>query len=566
MGADFRAGQTWKQSLSRHFVIAVSVGNIAAYFVTSFLFNFHPQDFEFIIISPTSLIACGVIALGLFDESFDVRPNSATTATLFLASLLSISAIVIALQFPGLFDPRILFMESGRFWFFVFLALIADAALFFVSKRAEIISIIKKTRIVSHARENLLGLYLAVGFFFVYFTFAETINFPNFRTVDLYFDFDISEWLARFSGMSVSEIPVVRAVHPAILLFVRPLVWFVGLFLNGDRLHALFLVHAFTGAACVFMIWLIAKSISNNDFFSLFIASLLGTSASHLLLGSMIETYIYSAFGLILFAFLIQSGRTSLRPAVSVAVLTAGVTVSNLAQTFLLFASSRPPFKRILSFASLTLILVLGLNFIQQRIYSASSSLTSSSSVRWEESYLHQIDFHSWKWLGRVNLTARAVSLYSIVAPAPFILDKELGWEGIPHFRTYKITVGQFHVAGYSGLADLTAKFWFILLLSALGVFVYRFIKSPASHLIPFALLLCIGFNFIFHTLYGDDPMLYSPDWVYALVLFIAYAIHPWADRKWLHFALIVFLGLTMATNLNLIRLIMQVSAPVYGQ
>ena len=72
--------------------------------------------------------------------------------------------------------------------------------------------------------------------------------------------------------------------------------------------------------------------------------------------------------------------------------------------------------------------------------------------------------------------------------------------------------------------------------------------------------------GFVLHTSYGDDPMLYSPDWVYALVLFVAYAFHPWANRRWLQAGLILFLGLTIAANLNLIHLVMKVSAPLYGQ
>jgi uncharacterized membrane protein YczE len=65
---------------------------------------------------------------------------------------------------------------------------------------------------------------------------------------------------------------------------------------------------------------------------------------------------------------------------------------------------------------------------------------------------------------------------------------------------------------------------------------------------------------------YGDDPMLYSPNWTYALVLFVAVMFQRWADREWLQLLMIVFLILLMAVNLGLIYQIMSVSAPYFSR
>jgi hypothetical protein len=59
--------------------------------------------------------------------------------------------------------------------------------------------------------------------------------------------------------------------------------------------------------------------------------------------------------------------------------------------------------------------------------------------------------------------------------------------------------------------------------------------------------------------------MLYSPNWVYALVLFVGVALQKWSDRRWLQLLLTVFLILLMTTNLGLIHQIMQASAPFYS-
>jgi hypothetical protein len=68
------------------------------------------------------------------------------------------------------------------------------------------------------------------------------------------------------------------------------------------------------------------------------------------------------------------------------------------------------------------------------------------------------------------------------------------------------------------------------------------------------------------HTVYGDDPLLYSPNWVYALVLFVGLSLQKWADAKWLQITMIIFLSLMMIVNLNLIHQIMSVSLPFYSK
>ncbi len=135
-----------------------------------------------------------------------------------------------------------------------------------------------------------------------------------------------------------------------------------------------------------------------------------------------------------------------------------------------------------------------------------------------------------------------------------------------PNFRTYQILLGEFHVAGYRGLADVTVKFW-ILILGAAGIlFILDFFRSPKQVTFPFSLLLCLGFSFGLHLVYGDDPMLYSPNWVYALIIFVASMLQRWADRRWLQLLLIGFLVMLANTNLRLIYQIMEVSAPYFGK
>ncbi|HET9588225.1 MAG TPA: hypothetical protein VFO91_05515 [Anaerolineales bacterium] len=555
-----------------HFVPIWIIGSSAAYFLTGFFSNFYPSTSQFVFLSLVFQIIPGTVAvLMLEDILLDFRINWHRDWTMALALgtafCFSAAAVILAWQFPGLFDRRILFMDPSRLPLFITLAVIstgATAILLRVLNQYEVLASLRMTRVFRFGRQNLPGIVLALFFLFAYFTFAESINFPEFRTLDQYFDTDISVWLERLTSPSREEVSRVRAVHPAVLLFLRPPVWLVSIFLNGDRLHALFLIHALAGATCVLLAWLILKQATGNQTYSLIMASLLGASASHLLLGSMLETYIYSALALILFTLLMQGENTSLKFTVPAGVLVSGITVSNLIQTCILYLTKYPRLKTLAKYVLLVVLIVSVLNILQVWLYPNARLLLIPDNLLIEQRY--GFDFESsWKTTGRFSLTVRAILLYGIVAPKPFILIQELG-ANFPNFRTFQIALGEFHIAGYIGLADMTVKFWMVILAAAGILFIRDFFQSPRQVLFSIGLVLCLGFNLVLHTVYGDDPMLYSPNWVYALVFFVALSLKGWADRKWLQAALITFVGLMMAVNLGLVHQIMTVALPYYGK
>jgi hypothetical protein len=560
-------------SFRMRFVPLWLAGTITAYFLTGFFSNFYPATFQFVFLSLSFQLLCGTAAFLLLNdipEGLRIEwPRDWTTVlTLSIAFLLSISAVVISWQFPGLFDRRILFMDVSRIPLFSVLALISigsTALLLKTLNRNGIPESLKRARFFRFLQENLPGILLGVFFFFTYFTFAESINFPEFRTLDQFFDTDISAWLARLTSTTRQDVSMVRAVHPAVLLFLRPLVWFISIFLNGDRLHAVFLLHALAGAACVLLTWLIIKRASGNMTYSLIMASLLGASTSHLLLGSMLETYIYSALALIFFAFLVHSENTSLKFTVPVGVLVGGITVSNFIQTCILYFLKQPTIRVIVKYVIIVVFIILMLNILQIWLYPNAKPVFVPDNLLIEQRYRFNVFGFSWRAMGRFSLIVRAILLYGIVAPKPYVLTKELG-ANFPNFRTFQITIGEFHVAGYTGLADITVKFWMIILATAGILFVLSLLKSPKQIWFSIGLVLCLGFSLVLHTVYGDDPLLYSPNWVYALVLLVALSLQRWADHKWLQITMIVFLSLMMIVNLNLIHQIMSVALPYYGK
>ena len=572
------------------FIFVWLFASVAAYFAVSFLSNVSPNLIFFSLTIPGLFTLAGLIFLDAKPLRFDWLLALAPTPALGL----TIATLWLCWSFPTLFIRKALFMENDSLPVYVGLAIVSGilaAGLWSAWTRR---GATPRLRFLTDHRS---GFILAGLFLLTYLALAETINFPGHRTLDQYYDLDISAWLARLTADSPADITdAIRAVHPAVMLFLRPLVGLASLLTNGDRMQATFLVHALTAAACVFLTWRIVFRVSGNKTFATIFATLLGASASHLLLGSMLETYIYSAFALLLFVGLAESeprininhkGTKSLRlkeknfaaswlrdfvsgikfPSPNVHLILAGIlvfglTVTNIVQTGILYFFHTPrPIKRILIYGVLVVASVFLLNLLQVTVYPAADPLTPAYLLG-EKNYNSGIE-SSWKLRGRAILTARAVAMYGIVAPTPFILTEELGMN-VPNFRTFRITIGTFHVAGYSGLADATAKLWLLILAASLGFFAWRWFKEKPRPLFALGLLVCVGFNFALHLVYGDDPMLYSPDWVYALVLFMAFTFAPLANRKWTQLALIGFLVLVMIVNVGLLQQIMSVSAPVY--
>lgn len=583
-------------------LLALLIAGIAAYFAVGFLSNFYAGTLALVLLSVLFFALFTALGYFLAGELLarlqaNGRREFVGLLALLLAAGLVLATMRLALQFPMLFDRRVLFMEGGSLPVFLGAGLASfggcASLLVFLERRGKFDSL-RGNRVVRFARANLTGLLLAALFFLAYFTLAETVNFPGFRTLDQYFDLDISPWLARLQAISPSDITdVVRAVHPAVLLFLRPSVWFVSLLLNGSRLHAIFIVHALAASACVFFAWRIVRRISGNATFALVAASLLGASASHLVLGSMLDTYIYSALAMLFFVSVLQNDSIPLKNSIFAGIVVFGITITNILQTLILYfarlvelrnrqednaADGRSRFRRFVSTRSrytlsagkvlfqyvfLVVGVVLLLNVVQVWCYPAATPLTPNN-ILYEQGY--RVDFGDapWRLTGRANLMTRAIFSYGILAPKPFVLVEELGMN-VPNFRTFEITVGEFHVAGYAGLADVAAKLWMGLLVIAFALFLWSWSRKPRPWF-SLGLLTCLGFNFALHVLYGDDPMLYSPDWTYALILFVAFSFSRFAGKKWVQLAALVFLALAMIVNLDLMHQIMQASAPFYGK
>jgi len=254
-------------------------------------------------------------------------------------------------------------------------------------------------------------------------------------------------------------------------------------------------------------------------------------------------------------------------PALTVTGLVVfGITVTNLAQTVLATLLVHPKIKLILKYAVTVVLLAVGLSLLQAWMFEGTRVFFIPSNLLSEQKFsVDMMGENSWKLTGRVLLLARSLFLYNIIASKPLILSQELGTP-LPNFRTFYASKGEYIFSSYAGLSDVLVKVWMLILIAASLAFLWNLIKSPKSSTVRFsiAMLLCLGFNVALHLTYGDDPLLYSADWTYALVFFVGLSLQRWADKKWLIGFLLVFIALLMFNNLGLFEHILSVAAPLF--
>ncbi len=426
--------------------------------------------------------------------------------------------------------------------------------------------------IASFVKENAQGVALALIFFAVYTFIGLRINFANKDTTDNFLSADNYPWMQRISAPDGFKNEM-RAPHPFAYFIFRPLGAALNLFTQNPPLSAI-LLNTFAGALCVLFAWMFIKRQFQDSIYAFLIASLLGLSAAHIFFGSVVETYIFSAAAMMAFFLLLQSQKKSTNSLVGVSLLTFGITLTNFVQNFIGFVVqtlklSRKNFwdsiKEIFRFTGLTLSFGVVLSVLHAAVYPTSKLFFLLSGAQAEQNFEYSIfQEPTWRAIGRVILLIRTVFLYAVVAPKPYVFSKEVGGT-FPRFNFFKIVPGTFSYSAYSGLGNILVVAWALLLLAAGVMFIVNLIRAKKTDL-SLAFALCVLFNFILHINYGYELFLYSPDWTYALIFFVAFAFAPLAKNKFFQAALFIFLILLAYNQFQFFKFIFDAIAPFVGK
>jgi hypothetical protein len=333
-----------------------------------------------------------------------------------------------------------------------------------------------------------------------------------------------------------------RGPHPFAYFIFRPLGWLFNLFTQNPYLSAV-LVNTLVGALCVFLAWAFIKNHTQNRIYAALITILLGLSSAHLFFGSVIESYIFSAATLMGFFLLLQSRKGDLAAYVTLGVLTFGITLTNFVQNFLGFIIARPRWKEVIRFAGITVSVGVLLSMVHAAWYPSASLFFLPSETQAESDFTISVFTDpAWRAMGRVMLLIRTILLYTVIAPQPFVFTTEVGGT-FPRFNFFSIAPEDYRLGSYDGLDNILVGAWALMLLVAGIRFLWNLIRTRKADLsLVFALILL--FNFVLHLNYGYEPFLYSPDWAYALIFFVALGLAPLAKNRWFQGGLAAFLML----------------------
>lgn len=417
--------------------------------------------------------------------------------------------------------------------------------------------------IKSFLREHVPGIALALLFLGIYTWFGLRLNIPGVDTTDNFLDADNSSWMRRISAPDGSSLEM-RGPHPFAYFIFRPLGWLFNFFTQDPPLSAI-LLNTFTGALCVFLTCIFIKRQFQDSTYALLIASLLGLSASHLFFGSVVETYIFSAAALIGFMLVIQNRTDSISAPVTLSLLTFGITLTNFVQNFIVFLvgqtlkiqTFRVSLAKIFQFTALTLSLGILVSVVHAAWFPSSKLFFLLADAQAEDEFtLSILQEPAWRAAGRVILLIRTIFLYTVVAPRPYIFGSEVGGT-FPRFNFFKIAPETFSYSSYDGLGNLLVIVWAVLLLIS-GLFFLRNLTRTHKADLSLAFALSILFNFILHLNYGYEPFLYSPDWAYALIFFVAFSLAPLAGNRLFKAGIFVFLILLAYNQFQFLEFIFE--------
>jgi len=532
--------------------IAWALSIPVAFSALGFLDKFHSAFAEIILVALIVQTIAGLLIHRLLGKAISLYATQPIDLSLALTLFLVLTAFTLnmfemANQFPHLFHAGYFIPKNGTLIPFIIGGVLAAPCLALGQKIIQQGNR-KNTRTYRLLNNLAAGILLAGFFFIVYLIFASIFNQPAFDVDDIFFDSDGLLWRMRFTTGDYRDY-YWRSVHPFVLIVIRPLVSLIAILLKGDRLYASFVLVALAGALCVFLTWYFVKTVAGNSLYALLIASLLGASAAHLVFSSLIETYIFLAAVMLVFLVLLLRDKPMFALTLT-GILSFGITITNFIQTAIAFISVRRDLKQWLKYGLIVGAFVIPLALLNNFIYPNSQPYFFTPS-----NLTTEVDNTFAPTMARGVAILRVMFLHSVVAPDPLILEEE-----IPFLKVWMFKADPLQVSEYDTWLDNTLAFaWLGLILS--GGFLFLKNCRKRDNRFPFAFILILIFNFALHLRYGKDVFLYSANWTYAIVLFLALAWQELAEKKWFQIVLLVFLILLLANNSRLIFTMLKTSA-----
>lgn len=566
-----------RSSLSTfHFLFSFLITLNLTYVTVGFLREVLRTPFGMVLFAFPFMALGNVVVYFLIQHAFRSFQDGFLSKPLNVIPALSLPILWIALIYASSQFPSMSVVDRFRIygeWMPLFLLTTLASAilsLFLLTHYTSLVPRPSSLFPLSSFIHHFPGLYAAGMFFLIELIISRSLNHPALEKNTVLFEADAGPWMAILA--SPESAPINRSVHPLSLITIRPLVRLVsGLMGDHYPLGGMLVISAIAGL-CVFMAWLFVKRATESKTHAFLFAILLGSTATHLLFGSLAENYIFGAAALIFFFLLIQSGEKRFSVLVPAGLLLFGITITNIAQGVIALFF-RFGFKRLLQFAVLVLALGVLLTTATDILYPKSQTLffvpndlafefnfvkVSSAGVLSDPMRLSEPESITRK----LNVVSRSILLYGAVGPR--IIEAVSDKPPFPtiDLKTFDVRDGK--LASYRGLSNIPLVLWLLLLGGSFVMFLRNFRTSKHTPLM-LGLLGAIGFNFLMHLFYGTELFLYTPYWVYAFVLFAALALSGLAEKPLFQWGMFLVVFLFMVNNFNFIFNIFRALAPFYS-
>jgi hypothetical protein len=548
-----------------HYFLGFLLGLFITYATMGFLNGVFTGRFAVITFSTVSTIVGSIIGYYLvrrashsLHDGFLSNPIGAAlviSLPFFLAVM-----IYVCVQYPAMFTAGYIQIPAEWFGMFLASAVVGGAWGIPLLEQFETrgyYQSFKQTQVFAFIKDNLPGIFAGGMFFFINLVIARALNHPTYSLNSVIFEADAGPWMSILGYPEGHDVN--RAVHPLVLITLRPMVSFVRLFLADKWYLGPMIIVALMNALCVFMGWLFVKRATQKDTYAFLFAIMLGVTAGHLLFGSLTETYAFGMTSLIFFFLLIQADEKRFSVLVPAGLLVFGITVTNIAQSMIGLFFKKFNFWRLVYFGVILLATSVALTAFVSVLYPHNQTFFYvPADLAFEGRFSKPIyEGPMDRVIQRVGNVGRSIFLYGVVAPTPLEAVKTVNTDPIIYYSTYDYYHDDHQYAWYKGLAYVPLGAWLVLLAGALVCF-FKNMRSSIHMPLMLGLLVSIAFSYLLHMNYGTELFLYSPFWTYLLVFFIALAFAEFAGSRWFEIALAIFIILLMVNNAWFINVILR--------
>lgn len=315
------------------------------------------------------------------------------------------------------------------------------------------------------------------------------------------------------------------SVHPLFVLFLNP-PGFVLKFLTGSPFIAAVLLTSLFGVLTALLSYFVFKKTGFTEIQAVTFTLFLSFSSSHLFFSASPESWIFSAFGLVLLFLLLVIKHKSSVIRYLASLFSFGIVTTNIIHVFILNMMkfvNRSKFKKTISssarFVTIFIVAAVLLSLSQKIIYPSSKLFFLPKSYQGERAFTSQSQ--SMKQIvHRIILEGENFCFYNVIAPIHHVQDAQRYAKFSDRILASSTIVSFeiFSIFRYANIFGYIAFFlWCLLFLYAIYAFwLYKLYKQK----IVCAALLCLGAHFGIHFFYGypEELFLYSINSTFFLV------------------------------------------------